>query len=449
MTERLRASIRRPTRGKAPAAAGADVEVGIGLILWAPAEVLRTSAGSRATGGTVLRADWGGRPEGLPRPGARVRVALTTAGAWLRDVPADRPPEAELAALPAPRHALATAFVPWGPRRALLWAVLAAEAAEARSACRAAGLTVESLEPPVLALARLVPPEPARPTLWVHVGLGAGALLAATRDGLLYARELPGRLAWPGAGALHPLRRAVELAVSEAGLGGAGLRIVAAGRGLDDEVAAGLEAVWGTEVEVPEDPETAVARGVAVPGGPAAVLEDVPRARPTRVRGPGLHLGGFRAAAGTVGLLVGLGLAAAGLGGLWWETHSTEVRRADILRELETLRPYEEKLEALRRRRAEVERTIRALEALMARRPRALRALVEVARRIPPEVWLEAWEQDGDAFRLEGRAPGERAVAEFARALEAAARDVRIEEYRRDPRDPSGGAVFRIAGVWK
>lgn len=384
----------------------------------------------------------------FPASGGGLAVALTTPGMWLRTADDEAAAEREVAALPVGRSACVVVKTPVGGRL-LVCAVLRHDIDEVvQKASRP-----ERVDLPVLCLWRELGSPVEGAWVVVHVGRSAGGVLTVVRGTAVLARETTGTSSWPGAGFWAPIRRVVELAVASAGGDPEGIRVVVGGGGVNDEVLADLAAAWAPrEVRPLPDPQAAAARGAARTSGPSADLlgEERRAAGRVRLRRPSGGPMRVRVEASTVGLAAGLVLAVGGLGGLWLYG---EVLRRDLARtaaEVEALRPYEEQLQALTQRRAEVLRTVRAIEALTSRRRNARAALAEVSARMPEAAYLEAWEEDGDRFVLRGRAMSERAVADLVRRLEEVARDVVIEEYRKDTGgDPDAGGAFRVSGVWK
>jgi len=360
----------------------------------------------------------------VPDPGrAEVHVVLSTTSAFLRTAPDAREARNLTYALPfggSVRMDMLT-----GAGAVLVGAL---PSPELREVVRLRPATVDLPVVAVWRLWRRLRPDVDLPVALVYAGeRGGGCLIVAGRE-VRAARELP------------PVGRLDEEAL-RAVLWDSGTRpeaVFVAGPGAE-RVREAVSRALSVDVRAfpGVDPVAAPAVGAALRGTQTdawglnllEVLRGVPAARGAR-EGRGEDRRPALRAFGWVGTAAGALLAA----GLWlWTVVGTELeaRRLRAARaELEALRPYEEMLQTLRRREAELRQTVDAIRELSARRVRAGAVLMAVARAIPDDVWLERMEFDGGRLRLEGRTRSEKSLSAFAEALaRPPLGDVRIEVY--------------------
>jgi hypothetical protein len=410
---------RRPGGPSAARASGAYVEYGRAVV-W--------SDGRREAWGVEDRVS------------GSVRAAVGGTAVWLRTADVGSEPQEVFAHVPAPPGALRV----W--RRGRLWAALfRAEADACGAELRRRGASDVRVVPAAL-VALLGTPSGDGPrwVLWVGHDSGAAALMVG--DEAVYVRELGGSAVWPGAGSLVGVRMAGEAQVE--GASGAPVWVYTD----SGEVVGDVGEVYGSE-RVRRGAPSDLARAVEV-------VADVEEVTPGAVVAAALRevrpsgLGARRPVGFGMGLLAGLVVVVLAAGGLWWAGRRVEAERRAVVAEVERLRPYEEKLERLRTRRAEVEALVGAIRAVDARRVRALGSVLRLSRSMPDSAWLESWEETEGGYVLEGCAVGTRAVSDLAARLEAVSEGVRVATYRED--EGRGGSNagkcpgrFRIEGRWK
>jgi type IV pilus assembly protein PilN len=90
----------------------------------------------------------------------------------------------------------------------------------------------------------------------------------------------------------------------------------------------------------------------------------------------------------------------------------------------------------------------KVLEGLDARRSTSVLILDDVARALPPDVYLTRLEEDGQRFRLEGKSVNNTAIAKFFEMLVRSERlpDLALEEIRVQEGERLAPYVFLIVG---
>ncbi len=139
--------------------------------------------------------------------------------------------------------------------------------------------------------------------------------------------------------------------------------------------------------------------------------------------------------------------------------HGVVVARSDYLEGYNTslqsavtqmLPAYRDAQQFVKQRDDMLERQ-KILEKLDARRSTSVMILDDVARALPPDVYLTRLEEDGDRFRLEGKAVNNAAIAHFFELIVRSERltGLALEEIRMQEAESLAPYVFLINGKVK
>lgn len=150
------------------------------------------------------------------------------------------------------------------------------------------------------------------------------------------------------------------------------------------------------------------------------LVSEAPQAAAARRRKPQISLG---ARQGDIILLVVLALAALVVGGHYWLLHSEreELKRVERIRkqERDELQVFIQEVQALEKKRAELEHKIEVINNLKENQRGPVRIMDEVSRALPDLVWLERVRLEGNLLTLTGRAMDENNVANYISNLDA------------------------------